>query len=221
MNGAHDVGGMQDLGPIPYEKDPPVFHSRWESRVQAMQYALFSWHKWNLATTRWMQEKIIPPSDYFRMSYYERWYTGIVQLLLDSKLITRAEAESGKPDQGSARLTPPLTADQVVAFFAKPVSVPHGTGGKPARFAVGQRVRTRNMNPPGHTRLPRYARGRLGEIHRDHGVFPFEDTNATFMGENAQHVYSVRFTARELWGDRAPAQDRVYLDLWDDYLEPV
>jgi nitrile hydratase len=89
------------------------------------------------------------------------------------------------------------------------------------RFQTGQRVRARNINPVGHTRLPRYARGRLGVIDRDHGVFVFPDTNAHYLGEKPQHVYSVRFAARELWGQQAAQQDSVYLDLWDDYLDPA
>jgi nitrile hydratase len=88
-------------------------------------------------------------------------------------------------------------------------------------FKVGQHVRARNINPVGHTRLPRYARAKLGIVERDHGVFIFPDTNAEFLGEKPQHVYSVRFSSRELWGQQAAAQDSVYLDLWDDYLEPT
>jgi nitrile hydratase len=89
------------------------------------------------------------------------------------------------------------------------------------RFQLGQRVHARNINPVGHTRLPRYARGKTGTIHRDHGVFVFPDTNAQLLGEKPQHVYSVRFAARELWGEQSPVQDSVYVDMWDDYLEPA
>jgi len=101
------------------------------------------------------------------------------------------------------------------------------TGGSPAsretgaepRFASGQHVRTRNINPVGHTRLPRYARAKSGIITRCHGVFVFPDTNARFLGENPQHLYNVRFTARELWGDTASANDTVCIDLWEEYLD--
>ena len=86
-------------------------------------------------------------------------------------------------------------------------------------FKVGERVRARNLNPTGHTRLPRYARGKAGVVARDHGVYVFPDTNAHFLGEKRQHVYSVRFTARELWGDAVSTRDTVHVDLWDDYLE--
>jgi nitrile hydratase len=87
------------------------------------------------------------------------------------------------------------------------------------RFKAGQRVRARNINPTGHTRLPRYARGKQGIVHLDHGVFVFPDTNAQFLGEKPQHLYSVRFMARELWGDQASARDFIHLDMWDDYLD--
>jgi nitrile hydratase len=88
-------------------------------------------------------------------------------------------------------------------------------------FNVGQAVRGRNINPVGHTRLPRYARGKVGTVDRDHGVFIFPDTNVAGSGEKPQHVYSVRFAARELWGEQASPRDSVYIDMWDDYLEPA
>jgi len=90
-----------------------------------------------------------------------------------------------------------------------------------AKFKPGDAVIARNMHPRGHTRIPRYARGRRGTIDRDHGVFVFPDSNAELAGETPQHVYSVRFSARELWGDDASAHDAIYIDLWDDYLDPA
>jgi nitrile hydratase len=84
---------------------------------------------------------------------------------------------------------------------------------------VRQRVRARNIEPTRHTRLPRYVRGKAGVIVRDHGVYLFPDSHAHFQGEKRQHVYSVRFAARELWGEMASPRDSVHLDLWDDYLE--
>jgi nitrile hydratase len=87
------------------------------------------------------------------------------------------------------------------------------------RFHVGERVRARNINPQGHTRLPRYARGKVGTIERDHGVFVFSDSDAQGLGEKPQHVYSVRFLARDLWGGEAHPSDSVYVDLWDDHLD--
>jgi nitrile hydratase subunit beta len=152
------------------------------------------------------------------MSYYERWIVALVELMVKTGLVTSAELESGKPDPGSLKQTPSLTADKVPTFVAKGVPANRDVPAV-ARFHAGDNVRARNMNPIGHTRLPRYARGRVGTIHRDHGVFVFPDTNALFLGEKPQHVYSVRFAARELWGQQAVALDSVYIDLWDDYLE--
>ena len=220
MNGSHDLGGMQNMGPIRYEKNEPVFHARWEGRVYALNRALGLWRKWNGYSSRYQSEQF-SPADYFRMSYYERWYTRIVQLLVNNKMVTPAEIERGKPAKGSTKATPPLTADQVVPMFTKGVFAGRDLAGAAPRFRAGQPVRVRNMHPTGHTRLPRYARGKPGTLERDYGVFPFPDAIAHFLPDKPQHVYSVRFAARELWGEQAKPQDAVYIDLWDDYLEPA
>jgi nitrile hydratase subunit beta len=89
------------------------------------------------------------------------------------------------------------------------------------RFKPGDRIVVRNINPAGHTRLPRYIRGKHGVVHHDHGVFVFPDTNAHGGGPKPQHVYSVRFAARALWGSEVSSQDSVYIDLWDDYMDPA
>jgi nitrile hydratase beta subunit len=144
----------------------------------------------------------------------------LVDLMVNSGLVTRAEVENGKRATGSPKATPPLTADKVPAYIAKGTPKSRNVA-VAARFQTGQRVRARNIHPIMHTRLPRYARGKFGTIERDHGVFVFPDSNAQFLGEKPQHVYSVRFTARELWGEQAKPQDTVYLAMWDDYLEPA
>jgi nitrile hydratase len=132
--------------------------------------------------------------------------------------VTPEELETGKAAAGSLKSTPPLTAAMSSRFVNR--GIPSADDPKvPPRFKVGQRVRARNMHPIGHTRLPRYARGKTGMITIDHGVYSFPDTNAHARGENRQHVYSVRFPARELWGANAAARDYVHLDLWDDYLD--
>jgi nitrile hydratase len=162
----------------------------------------------------------IPPGEYLRMSYYERWITSVTERLLASDLITASELKSGRPDPGSVKATFALSpADAVAAQFKIPATrrdVPVA-----ARFQPGENVRARNINPVTHTRLPRYARGKSGQVERDHGVFVFSDTSVYAKGENPQHLYSVRFAARELWGDAAASQDAVYIDMFDDYLEHV
>ena len=219
MNGVHDMGGMHNMGPIAEEKNEPVFHHEWEGRIFAMNRAMGAWRKWNLDASRHSRE-LIAPAEYLRMGYYERWVTGLVELIVQSGLTTRAEIENGVPTPGSVKAVPALTTEKAMTLVAKGVPASRNVN-VTARFQVGQRVRARNMHPVGHTRLPRYARGKFGTIDRDHGVFVFPDTNAHFLGEKPQHVYSVRFAARELWGAQAGEKDSVYVDMWDDYLEPA
>ena len=219
MNGVHDMGGMQGMGPVQAENNEPVFHERWEARTFALNVAMGTFGKWNIDAGR-HEIELIPAAEYLRMSYYEKWLVRLVELLAKTGLVSRAELESGRPDAGSAKATPPLSADRVPALLAagslasRPIE-------SPPRFQVGQRVRARNIHPLGHTRLPRYARGKVGTIDCLRGAYVFPDSNAHFRGEQPQLVYSVRFPARELWGEQASARDAVYIDMWDDYLEPV
>ena len=216
MNGVHDLGGMHGMGPIVHEENEPVFHARWEGRVFAINRALGGWQKWTVDAWRYHIESL-PPADYLRMSYYERWLAANEHRVVHYGLVTREELVSGKAAPGAAKATPAFTVgmasddDRGIASANDPSVAP--------LFKVGERVRARNINPAGHTRLPRYARGKTGEIIRDHGVYSFPDTNAQGLGEKRQHVYSVRFTLRELWGEAAPPRDYVHIDMWDDYLE--
>jgi nitrile hydratase len=219
MNGVHDMGGMHGLGPIAPEADEPVFHHRWEGRALALTLAVAAWGRWNIDASRYQRELIFGP-DYLRMSYYEKWITGLVQLMLSSGLVTPAEIESGRPSPGAARFVPRLTGDSVPAALASGAPSSRDIA-EPARFRPGDAVRARILNPTGHTRLPRYVRGRLGRIEKDRGGHVFPDSNARFQGEAPQRLYQVRFAARELWGETAGARDGVYLDLWDSYLDPA
>ena len=219
MNGIHDMGGMHGMGTIEREQGEPVFHHPWEGRVFGLRRAMGAWRKWNIDVSR-HEVELVPPADYLRMSYYERQFTAFLLLLQKRGFITAAEIEAGVPAPGSSVAVPALTREMAaqLVITGDPTSrdVP-----VPAKFRTGQRVRAINANPPGHTREPRYVRGKLGTIDRDHGVFVFPDTNAHFLGEQPQHVYSVRFTARELWGTHTAPLDSVYVDLWDNHLEPA
>jgi nitrile hydratase subunit beta len=219
MNGVHDMGGLQCMGPIRPEQDEPVFHERWESRVFALARSMAAWGKWNIDASRYQREQI-PPAEYLRMSYYEIWLTGLIELLVSKGLVTREEVTRGHPSPAAPPTTPALTADKVASLVARGSPANRPSQAAP-RFQVGQSVRARNLHPRGHTRLPRYARARLGTIERVHGVFVFPDTNSAFQGEKPQPLYSVKFAARELWGPEAAARDGVYIDLWEDYLEPA
>ena len=219
MNGVHDMGGMHGMGPITPEANEPVFHEPWEGRVCALNRATAALGKWNIDASRHARERI-PPADYLRLSYYEKWLAGLMLLLEETGIVSRAELQNGRAAPGSSKATPPLTANQVAPALARGRSFERPLN-RPPRFAVGQRVRARKINPTGHTRLPRYARGNVGVVDRLHGGHVFPDSNAHFQGENPQHLYSVRFSARELWGEAAAMRDAVYLDLWEDYLEPA
>lgn len=217
MNGVHDMGGQQNMGPVEYEKDEPVFHAPWEGRVDALTRAIRAWRKWNIDADRHALE-LLPPADYLRMSYYERWLNRLVTQIVKYGFVSQAQIDSGQPAPGSTKATPVLTLATSGRWLTRGIPSSVDPRIRP-RFTVQQRVRARNINPTGHTRLPRYARGKTGVIVRDHGVYTFPDSNAHVQGEKRQHVYSVRFAATELWGESASPRDSVHLDLWDDYLE--
>ena len=161
-----------------------------------------------------------PPLEYLRISYYERFYVSITERLVASGLLTREELQRGIPESDSEKFDLALSPSAAVAAMMKNPPTRRDLP-LPARFQVGAPVRARNINPITHTRLPRYIRGKSGNIVRDHGVFVFSDTSVYSQGEKPQHIYSVRFAAREVWGEQAAPQDSVNLDLFDDYLEPV
>ena len=186
MNGVHDMGGMHGFGPIEHEEDEPVFHAPWEGRIYAITRVLRAGGGGsNLDASRHAIE-VLPPAEYLRMTYYERWMARIVGQLVSTGVATAAEIANGQPD-GSATATPDLTLAMVPDMIARRSSARRGVMATP-HFTVGERVRARNINPAGHTRLPRYARGKAGVVVRDHGVFVFPDTNAHLLGENPQHL---------------------------------
>jgi len=217
MNGAHDMGGRRDLGPLESEKNEPVFHASWEARVYALTRAMAAWGKWNLDASRHALE-LMPAVDYLRMSYYERWFHRLASQVVEYGMVSKEEIDSGKAAPGSMKATPAMTLATSSHWLSRGIPSSQDPHIRP-RFEVRERVRARNIDPSGHTRLPRYARGKTGVIVRDHGVYLFPDSNAHFQGEKRQHVYSVRFAATELWGEIASPRDSVHLDLWDDYLE--
>lgn len=216
MNGVHDMGGMHGMGPIGHEPSPPVFHEAWEPRAWALyllgsRYGRGTWKGYRYELER------IPPAEYLRMPYYERWFTILVDQLLRSRFITREELATGQADPSVPvpALPPPVPPVRGAIPGGSRLDLP-----VPAKYRAGQQVRARNMNPVGHTRLPRYVRGKRGVITRDHGVWGSQDTDAGGNVVGApQHVYTVRFPARELWGDAASPRDAVCIDAWEDYLE--
>lgn len=219
MNGIHDMGGMHGHGPIAPADTAGTFHADYEPRMFGLMMAVRSLGLWTIDRNRFTRESL-PPADYLTKGYYEQLLEVCVQLLAEHGIISQAERQSGAVQAGTpvpVRATPP---DAVLPLLARGGPVSRAVD-VPARFAAGARVRGRNIHPPSHTRLPRYARGRVGAVVRDYGVFVFADTNAHGQGECPQHLYSVRFGARELWGEHADPRSAVYVDLWDDHLEPA
>ncbi len=220
MNGAHDMGGMQGMGPVLREETGPVFHGDWEGRVLAMFLASSAWRRWNIDMGRFARENV-PAVDYLSRSYYEIWLHGLETLLVEKELLTRAEIEAARAGAHAEKVTdPPLTPDKVAGVLARGGSARVDADISP-KFGIGDSVRAINRHPREHTRAPRYIRGHTGIVERDHGVFIFPDTHAADGTQKPQHVYAVRFAATELWGGDASPRDSVTVDLWDDYLEPA
>jgi nitrile hydratase subunit beta len=227
MNGGHDLGGMHGLGPIEAEANEPVFHADWEKRVFALVRATSALGCWTADMSRHARERQ-HPADYMRQSYYQNWLAGLEKLLVEKGLVTSEELASGKASapatelirgrvvhaENVCRITDPAipTEQELLAGRSQP---------QQNRFLIGDRVRAVNRHPAGHTREPRYVRGRVGSIHACHGLHILPDLSAA--GQRiGQPLYSVRFEAAELWGDAAVGTHAVvFADLWESYLEPA
>ncbi len=213
MNGIHDMGGMDGFGKVQPQDNEP-FHEPWESQVLAATFLVSTGG--TVDESRFIQESI-SPVDYLSQRYFWRWLHSLQTRLLKYGLVT--EEELRNPEGRLARVDgfQAVRADEVAARRtgrSKRMQVD-----VPPNFQVGQDVMVKNEHPRGHTRSPRFVRRRRGQVHIDHGVYPFPDTVAHGLGPKPQHCYSVRFTATELWGSRGNTKDVVYLDLFDDYLE--
>lgn len=222
MNGPHDLGGLHGLGPIDPEPEESesVFHHDWERRAMGLTVAAGFLGQWSIDTSRFSRERQ-HPVDYLRNSYYENWLAGLPTLLRESGLATDEElAEGQSAGPGPAKAVERcLKADRVAAVLAAGGPVDMEIEAEPA-FAPGDRVRAKNRHPQGHTREPGYVKGRVGVIHEHYGAHVLPDRSAA--GEKrGEHLYSVRFTGDELWGEDGDVRDAVYVDLWQSYLEPL
>jgi nitrile hydratase beta subunit len=207
------------FGRVEAEPDEPWFHAEWEKRAFGMILAMGATGVWNLDTSRHARESL-HPAEYLSSSYYEIWTKGLEKLVLQAGLVAQDELKAGRA------LGPPKPVKRVLKpDDVLPVLLSGGpsarAAGTAARFAVGDRVLTRNMHPRGHTRLPRYARGKHGIIEQVHGAHVFPDSNAHGQGEAPQWLYTVRFTGPELWGEEADPTLTVSIDAWESYLEPT
>jgi nitrile hydratase len=224
VNGVHDMGGMHGFGPVEREENEPVFHAEWEGRVAGINRAAQAQGVYNLDEFRHGIERMNPAA-YLESTYYERWLATAERNLIEKGVITPDELEAkvaALREQSAAvpRREDPAQAERIAQRLSRrPAFRREGTAAP--RFKVGDAVRTRNVHPTGHTRLPRYARGRRGVIVRYYGGYVFPDTNAHGQGEQPQPLYCVRFEARELWDASSEPGEYVHLDLWESYLDEV
>jgi nitrile hydratase beta subunit len=216
---------MHGFGPIVREQDEPVFHADWERRVFALSnLVLVQGLIGSLDSFRHAMERMGNAS-YLSTSYYEHWLAGAQTRLIENGVITedelRARTEAVREDPG--RFAPPAAggpdelSELVTGLAESGFSSLREIEPEP-KFAVGDDVLTTHRSPTGHTRLPRYARGRRGSIVFHHGAFVFADASADGLGDCPEHLYTVRFDASELWDASADGCGSVSLDLSESYL---
>jgi len=217
VNGAQDLGGMMGFGPIAPELDEPVFHHDWEKRALALTLAAGACGEWNIDRSRHARETL-PPAAYLSKSYYEIWIAGLQKLLLGAGMVAGEELKQGRAIAPARPVRARLARADVGKALASgsPYNRPPPA---PPLYAPGEAARTRVINPSTHTRLPRYARGKIGVVEAVRGYFVFPDSNAHGAGEDAHWCYTLRFTGQELWGDDADPPLKVSIDAWEPYLE--
>ena len=219
MDGIHDLGGMDNFGPVVTEENEPVFHEDWERSICGHVIAMLGAGYVKVDEVRRATE-MIAPAHYLNSSYYEKWLESALALFYEKNVLLPEEIEQGKSLRDDGMTLPPLPKQGAEFVLNNPVPASLDVELAP-KFKAGDAVVTKNMHPHTHTRMPRYVRGKRGFIEKDYGVFLLPDTNAHGGPDKPQHVYSVCFSARELWGDDAPAKDSLYIDLFDDYMEHV
>jgi nitrile hydratase subunit beta len=216
MDGVHDMGGMHGFGKVEPEQDEPVFHAPWEGRTLALNRALGYTGVWTIDQTRFGIERL-PPDVYLSSSYYKKWETRLENMIVELGLAGRDELDAGHALRPGKTLKRKLTAADVPntlsrGSFSRPAQAP-------ARFKAGDKVRTLNIHPATHTRLPRYARGKSGVVEAVRGCHVYPDTVAIGQGENPQWLYTVVFESRELWGDGADPSLKISIEAFEPYLE--
>jgi nitrile hydratase subunit beta len=218
MDGIHDMGGMHGFGKVEPEPNEPVFHSAWEARCLALNRAMGYTGVWTIDQTRAGIESL-PPDVYLSSSYYKKWAVRLEKLVVELGLAGADEIKAGHALRPGKSLKRKLDAAEV------PNSLTRGSYARPAkappRFKVGASVRTKNIHPPTHTRLPRYARGRVGVVEALRGCHVFPDTVAIGKGEDPQWLYTVLFAGRELWGESGDPALKVSIEAFEPYLEPA
>lgn len=217
MNGPQDIGGLHGFGAVLPEEDRRC-HADWEKRVLGLTLAAGALGYWNIDASRHARESL-PHAVYYNASYYEIWLRALEALLKSSGELSAAELDTGSAQIPGKRVERRLSAAAVPAVLA--AGGPTNRPGPVPRFNVGDKVRSLNHQPAHHSRLPGYARGKRGEVIAVHGSHVFPDTNARFEGEQPQPLYTIRFSATELYGADADPSLCVNIEAWEPYLEPA
>ena len=218
MDGIHDLGGRQGFGAVAVDEPDEPFHQPWEGRMWGIARAFGGVSGWSIDWWRHGRE-LIDPVDYLTRPYYDQWMQNYAALLVDSGVATVDEVACGHASTAPAATKPPMTRADVAVAKAAMARFDRPIDAAPA-FAAGDRVRTKALGSAGHTRLPGYARGRTGVIHACHGGHVLPDASARGE-ERAEPLYSVVFEAAELWPEAGGRRERVFIDLWESYLEPA
>ena len=217
MDGIHDMGGMDGFGKVEAELNEPPFHQKWEGRVMALQRAMGYAGAWHIDHARYAQERL-PPQVYLTASYYQKWALAMEKNVVERGLAGADELKAGHalhPRKPLPRkFTPELAGNLTRGNFYRE---PQG----PALFKPGDRVRTKNIHPKTHTRLPRYARDKVGTIERCQGCHMYPDSVASNLGDNPQWLYTVVFDGPELWGPGSDPKLKVSIEAFEPYLEPA
>jgi nitrile hydratase len=225
MNGIHDMGGMHGFGPVVPEDQEPVFHEAWEGRVMGMLTNVRAKMPPRYPGDNRGYIEAIPPQTYLEMSYYERFMEAIVQRAIANGVLTAEELEArirryeDDPQADVPRREDPAAVENLKQRLR--TQLRHDYDGAPQRFQPGQAVRAINVNRIGHNRLPRYIRGKTGWVERVNGLYAIEDEQEFSKDPTPQTVYTVGFEGTEVWGPECEPKMKVYLELWEGYLEPA
>ena len=223
MDGIHDLGGRQGHGPVVHPEDEPVFGSEWERRILPMFPAMALAGAFTLDGFRYGMEQI-PAAEYLTSRYYEHWmhsmvHHGVNAGIFDAdELDRRTQHYLAHPEEQAPRASKPELTETLKQLIPNGMDPRRESDAEP-RFKVGDSVRVKADASTTHTRRAGYVRGHVGEVTAAHGTYVYPDTNAVGLGENPEHLYTVKFTAEELWGpDAGSTNTVVHVDLWEPYL---
>ena len=212
---------MHGFGLLPLEDNEPVFHAEWEARICGTLLSSLGLFGVSLDNVRSRMEHM-PPGQHLKSGYYDKWLYALEQLTVEKGICSQADLDAlaRGEDVALEKDMDPIPTEGILGFIATGASAERQID-TTAKFAVGDRVRAKNINPEGHTRLPRYVRGHMGVITGDHGGQIYPEVSARLEGDGPERLYTVQFTARELWGEDANPNDTLCIDLWEPYLEEV